>query len=231
MTDTPPVVVIGGGVAGCAAAVAAAEAGAPTILLEATRMVGGVAVQGEHRTLCGLAPIDADTPALLEPESTAAWLPLLSNGPAFRQGRVWLWPTAAATLQHGLRQRLAATGVEMHLDARVSAAEGLVDRIRLHLCDGTAIDAAAVIDASGAAVLARLLGSPCAAPVQWPAHRSLLHLPALTGGTAARIAALRQAQAASGGDAAIALVPVDLPAGRWQLSLDVTPGTTVAQAA
>lgn len=225
------VVVIGGGVAGCAAAVAAAEAGAPTILVEASRMLGGVAVQGEHRTLCGLAAIDADTPALLEPDLTAAWLPLLSTGPAFRQGRVWLWPTDAATLQDGLRRRLMATGVDLRLGARVLAAEGSGDGVRLRLRDGVVIDAAAVIDASGAALLARLLGSPCAAPVQWPAHRSLLHLPGLTSGTAARIAALRQAQAASGGEAAIALVPVDLATGQWQLSLDVAPGTPVAQAA
>ncbi len=231
MSKVAPVVVIGAGVAGCAAAVAAAEAGAPTILLEATRTLGGVAVHGEHRTLCGLAPIDAAAPELLEPTLTSAWLPLLSTGPGYRQGRVWLWPTTAATLQRGLLQRVAVARVDLRLDARVLAAEESVDGIRLHLRDGSLIDASALIDASGAAVVARLLGLPCAEPVQWPAHRSLLHLPSLAGGTAARIAALRQAQAASGGDAAIALVPVDLPAGCWQLSLDVAPGNTVAQAA
>lgn len=228
---TVHVAVIGGGVAGCAAAVAAAEAGAPTVLLEATRTLGGVAVQGEHRTLCGMAPIDAAAPDLLEPTLTAAWLPLLSTGPAYRQGRVWLWPTSAATLLSGLHHRVTASRVDLRLDARVLAAEESVSGIRLHLRDGSLIDAAAVIDASGSAVLARLLALPCAAPVQWPAHRSLLHLPGLVGGTAARIAALRQAQAASGGEAAIALVPLDLAAGRWQLSLDVAPGSTVAQAA
>lgn len=225
------VAVIGGGVAGCAAAVAAADAGASTILLEATRTVGGVAVQGEHRTLCGLAPIDAAAPGLLEPELTAGWLPLLATGQPFRQGRVWLWPTTAVALRNGLRQRLDATRVTLRLEARVLAAEESADGIRLHLGAGGPIDAATVIDASGSAVLARLLGLPCAAPVQWPAHRSLVHLPGLAVGTAARIAALRQAQAASGGAAAIALVPVDVAAGRWQLSLDVAPGSTVAQAA
>jgi FAD dependent oxidoreductase len=231
MSNAAPVVVIGAGVAGCAAAVAAAEAGAPTILLEATRMVGGVAVQGEHRTLCGLAPIDAAAPELLEPTLTSAWLPLVSTGPGYRQGRVWLWPTTAATLQRGLLQRVVAARVDLRLDARVLGAEESAAGIRLHLRDGSLIDAAAVIDASGAALVAGLLELPCAAPVQWPAHRSLLHLPGLAGGTAARIAALRQAQAASAGDAAIALVPVDLAAGSWQLSLDVAPGSTVAQAA
>ena len=225
------VAVIGGGVAGCAAAVAAAEAGASTILLEATRMLGGVAVQGEHRTLCGLAPIDAAAPELVEPESTAAWLPLLTTGPAFRQGRVWLWPTTAATVQSGLRQRVLASGVRLCLETRLLAAEEFPACIRLTMGDGSMIEAAAVIDASGSAFLARQHGASYAAPLQWPAHRSLLQLPGLTGGTAARIAALRQAQAASGGDAAIALVPVDPSTGSWQLSLDVAPGSTVEQAA
>lgn len=225
------VAVIGGGVAGCAAAAAAAEAGAMTILLEATRTLGGVAVQGEHRTLCGLAPIDAAAPHLLEPALTATWIPLLSTGPAYRQGRVWLWPTTAEVLQRGLRQRVAASRVDLRLAARVLAAEESVSGMRLQMSDGSLIAAATVIDGSGAALLATLLGLPCAAPEHWPAHRSLLHLPGLAGGTAARIAALRQAQAASGGGAAIALVPVDPSSAHWQLSLDVAPGTTVAQAA
>ena len=103
--SVPPVVVIGGGVAGCAAAVAAAEAGADTILFEASRRLGGVAVQGEHRTLCGLAPIDAAAPDLLEPDLTDAWIAALTIEAPFRQGRVWLWPTAAHTMQAGLHRR------------------------------------------------------------------------------------------------------------------------------
>ncbi len=225
------VVVIGGGVAGCAAAVASAEAGAPTMLIEATHTLGGVAVQGEHRTLCGLAPIDAAAPDLLEPEITAAWLPLLSTGPAYRQGRVWLWPTDAATLQTGLRRRLATTAVDLRSGVRVLAARQSIGDIHLTLSDGATIAAGAVIDASGSALLAHLLALPYAAPEQWPAHRSLLRLPGLGAGTAARIAALRQAQVASGGDAALALVPVDPATATWQLSLDVAPGSTVAQAA
>lgn len=229
--QTVHVAVIGGGVAGCAAAVAAADAGAATVLIEATPTLGGVAVLGEHRTLCGLAPIDAAAPELLEPSLTAAWIPLLSAGQPFRQGRVWLWPTDAAMLQAGLRRRVLAAGVDLRPGTRVVAAEASSNGMRLHLSDATAVDAAAVIDASGSALLSRLLSLPWAEPSQWPAHRSLLHLPSMGTGTAARISALRQAQAASGGDAALALVPVDEAGGRWQLSLDIAPGTTVVQAA
>lgn len=225
------VAVIGGGVAGCAAAVAAAEAGASTILVEATCMLGGVAVQGEHRTLCGLAPIDAPVPELLEPSLTSTWIQLLGTGRPFRQGRVWLWPTDAATLQAGLRRRVSASGVDLRPGIRVVAAEASSNGMRLRLGDGSAIDAAVVIDASGSGSMSRLLSLPWGGPSQWPAHRSLLHLPSLGSGIAARITAMRGAQAATGGDAALALVPVDVAAGRWQLSLDVAPGTTVAQAA
>ena len=89
------VLVVGGGVAGCAAAVAAAESGAEVMLVEQRRHLGGVAAQGEHRTLCGLAPIDAARADLLEPDLTAAWVAAVGSGVAFRQGRVWLWPTTA----------------------------------------------------------------------------------------------------------------------------------------
>lgn len=225
-----PVVVIGGGVAGCAAAVASAEAGAHTILIEATHALGGVAVQGEHRTLCGLAPIDAARPELLEPTFTSGWITAIADGTPYQQGRVWLWPTNAATLQRGLRARLLAANVEVRLGTIVIGAEHRAAGIVLRMGALTLV-AGAVIDASGAGVLARLLGLPCVSPSQWPAHRSLLHLPALGVGAAARVSALRRAQAASGSGAALALVPVEHTAGNWQLSCDVAPGTSIAAAA
>jgi 2-polyprenyl-6-methoxyphenol hydroxylase-like FAD-dependent oxidoreductase len=226
-----PVVVIGGGVAGCAAAVAAAKSGVPTILIEATRQLGGVAVQGEHRTLCGLAPIDAAAPDLLEPDLTGEWIPFIATGTAIRHGRVWLWPTTAPAMQAGLRRRLADVGVACRMGIVVVAAEVLDGVSRLHLSDGRVAEAAAVVDASGGPTLARLLGLPCTGPTQWPAHRSRLHLPGLGTGTAARVAAVRRAQAASGGDAALALVPLDPTAHLWQLSLDVLPGSALSAAA
>ncbi|HEX3135530.1 MAG TPA: FAD-dependent oxidoreductase, partial [Planctomycetota bacterium] len=123
MTDPSPVVVIGGGVAGCAAAVASAHAGAHTILIEASRALGGVAVQGEHRTLCGLAPIDAPRPALLEPAFTSDWITAIADGSPYHQGRVWLWPTNAATLQRGLRARVTTAQVDLRLGITVIGAE------------------------------------------------------------------------------------------------------------
>jgi 2-polyprenyl-6-methoxyphenol hydroxylase-like FAD-dependent oxidoreductase len=217
-----PVVIIGGGVAGCAAAVAAAESGANTILIEAARMLGGVAVQGEHRTLCGLSLIDAATPDLLEPELVARWIGEISTGPAFRQGRVWLWPTDAVTLQKSLLRRVQQSGVDLRRGRRIQACDRTAEGMwTVHLDDGQKITARELIDASGAGVVAGLLGLSRQSAGQWPAHRSVLSVPNLTLGTAARVAALRVAQLASGSSAAIALVPLDMANGRWQLSLDV----------
>ena len=233
MTSALPVVVIGGGVAGCAAAVAAAEHGATTIVIEAAHMLGGVAVQGEHRTLCGLAPIDAATADLLEPQLVARWIDKLSTGPAFRQGRVWLWPTNALTLQRGLLEEMHQSGVDLRRGRRIQGcARTAEERWMVQLDDGQKITARELIDASGAGVVAGLLGLSRQSAQQWPAHRSLLQVPSLTRGTGARIAALRTAHLASGLSSAIALVPLDVASDQWQLSLDVMPGsglTTVAE--
>ena len=212
---------------------AAAESGANTIMIEAAHMLGGVAVQGEHRTLCGLSPIDAATPDLLEPQLVVRWIDEISTGPAFRQGRVWLWPTDALSLQNGLLRRVQQSGVDLRRGRRIQAcnrtAEGM---LTVQLDDGQKITARELIDASGAGVVAGLLGLSRQSAGQLPAHRSVLYLPNLTLGTAARVAALRVAQLASGSSAAIALVPIDVASGRWQLSLDVVRNselTTVAK--
>lgn len=223
---TARVVVVGGGVAGCAAAVAAARGGARVLLLEAGHHLGGVAVRGEHRTLCGLAAIDAPAPDLLEPQLVGDWPARLATGPAFRQGRVWLWPTAAQAMQRGLAAGLAAVGVEVRLGRslrRIRCADGRV----VGVDDGAGeIACDALIDASGAPTTAMLLDLPRAPGDQWPAHRSLLALPQLGGGRAERVRALAVVQRLSGDRAACALTP--LADGCWQLSLDVPPGLTAA---
>lgn len=226
---TAPALVVGGGVAGCAAAVAAAAAGSPVVLVEARRHLGGVAARGEHRTLCGLAPIDAARPELLEAALTAAWVEALATGAPFRQGRVWLWPTDPAALQAGLARRLSAAGVEVRPGATVTGIAIDEGRVAAASIDGQRMEVRSLIDAGGGALAARLLGAPVAAAEQWPAHRSVLRLPGLGPGRADRVKALAAAQRAVGGTAAIALTP--LGADRWQLSLDVAPGSAAAAAA
>ena len=198
-------------------------------LLEAGHHLGGVAVRGEHRTLCGLAAIDAPTPDLLEPQLVSDWLPRLTNGLPFRQGRVWLWPTDAQLLQSGLAKGLAQAGVSSAFGAElrtVRSAQGRIVSVSAagvdHACD-------VVIDASGAGVVGHLLGLPRATARQWPAHRSLLDVPGLGESRAERVRALTVVQRVSGGDAACALTPLE--GGRWQLSLDVAPDASAADGA
>jgi hypothetical protein len=237
------VVVIGGGVSGCAAAAGLAAHGAQVLLLEAGLHLGGVAVRAEHRTLCGLSPIDAPAPELLEADLVAAWLPYLASGRAHRRGRVWLWPTTGALLQGGLGRRLAELAVEVRRGWRVTALRtagaGEARRItEVGISDGAGaatIEVAAVIDASGRGVSAQCLGLAMAGARQWPAHRSVLRLEARTVAALAtrsgRLRLLARAQAASGGLAGLDLVPLAEADGLWQLSLDVAPGSAVAQAA
>jgi hypothetical protein len=142
-----------------------------------------------------------------------------------------LWPTAPQALMAGLAARLKTAGVTVRLGERLTAAELRTHGVDLQLESGAALRASTVIDASGAGVLSHLLRLPWSGGSQWPAQRATVHLPQLGSGTAARVAALRQAQAASGGHAALALVPIDRSVGHWQLSLDVPPNTTSADAA
>jgi hypothetical protein len=236
-------VVIGGGVAGCATAAAIAAAGGAVTLLEARHHLGGVAAMGEHATLCGLAPIDAREPVLLEAGLVAGWLPYLATALPRRQGRVWLWPTSGATLTQGLARRLADLGVEVRLGTRVTAiacrddanAAGRRRIASLTLAGPSAaeeLEVAGVVDASGQGISAAALMLPLSAAVQWPAYRCIVRLPSASGaaGRSARLAQLRAAQQASGGAAALALTA--LPGGDcWQLSLDVAPLTSCAVAA
>jgi 2-polyprenyl-6-methoxyphenol hydroxylase-like FAD-dependent oxidoreductase len=226
------VLVVGGGVAGCAAAVASARAGARTALIEAAPTVGGVAVAGEHRTLCGLAAIDAPTAALLEPGLVGDWLPTLASGAPYRQGRVWLWPTTAAQLRGGLVATLAAAGVAVRLGWPLVSARYERGRFLLRV-PGEDLAAAVVVDASGQGACATMLGGGRQEPGQWPAHRSVLALPDLGLGKAARIHALSLAHTALGESWAMALTPMGGMAtdAVWQLSLDVPPGTAPERAA
>ncbi len=243
-----PVVVVGGGVAGCAAALAAAQQGARTVLVEARWHLGGVAVAGEHRTLCGLSPIDAAAPELLEPDLTKEWVSALAIGPAVRQGRVWLWPTAPGPLQQGLARRLAAAGVEVLLGAqarlvdaapagapaaaaaKTGPAPGPGQEVRIGISLPGAVvaerieHARAVIDASGQALVARQLGLPLAAGEQWAACRGTALFPGSEGGSlATRLRLIAALQRSVGGTAGIALHA--LGEGRWQVGIDVPPSS------
>jgi len=221
------VVVIGAGVAGCAAAVAAAIAGAEVILFEASQHVGGVAAQGEHRTICGLAPIDADHPELLEP-AVQPWLTEIATGQPWRQGRVWLWPTSAEALQRGCRQRLTAAGVQVYTGVHVDALEVIDDAVVTVAAGKQRWHGDAWIDASGGSTVARLLTAAIRPAQAWGAWRAEVAIE-VEPGLSARRRLLAQIATALAVPVATALVP--LTPGRWQFSLDVPLATSAAQAA
>ena len=204
------VIVIGAGVAGVAAAIAARRNGAAVMVIERSAHVGGVAVSGHHRTLCGLSPIDSATPELIEPEATDWWIPRITTGAPFKRGRVWLWPTSPERLANGLLSALAEQGISL-----LTAAAPSIQ------ADGTVTVAnqrwrpSAVIDASGGACWT---GGDSAngqrSAIQWGAWRAELEL-ALPDTAATRRNILRRIAHLSPG-IACEYIRTD----RWQVSLD-----------
>lgn len=171
------VIVIGGGVSGCAVAVAAASTGAQVTLLCKDTFLGGVAVTGDHRTICGLSTINSPNPTLLEPELTNKWVDLLAVGAPYREGKVWLWPTTSAQLQDGLKQRLEETGVHFLLKKKVDKVilNEATKRIVGVTADSQTFDCDICIDTSN--FVASYLGQKISKLVAWPAWRCIVELP------------------------------------------------------
>lgn len=217
------VAVIGGGIAGCAAAVAAAEAGCEVVLLEAARHLGGVAARGEHRTLCGLAPIDAPTPDLIEADLTAAWVDVLARGRPWKQGRVWLWPTTAETIVAGCIRRLAQAKVHCRTASPVHGLHRDGSTLVALDASGHRVPVDVVIDASGGPAIAALGGWAQRRPTAWGSLRLVLGVPA-PDGLAARSRLLRLLHQALG-PAHLGLAPID--GSSCQLSVDLPQGAAV----
>lgn len=157
------VLVAGGGSAGIAAAVSAARRGAKTLLVERHGVLGGQASVALVHSICGLYHLATDnTPRLANTGFPAEWTARLvqagaASGPV-RLGRVWVLltrPTAIAAIAGALMHE--TPGLEVRLGTSLVAATE--DEVRLS--DGEAIRARAMIDATGDAALATLLGAAC----------------------------------------------------------------------
>jgi hypothetical protein len=176
------VVVVGGGTAGIAAAVAAARAGAKTLLVERHGALGGMASAALVHTLCGLYRLREDESRPLEfanegfPQEFATRLLALggARGP-IRMGRLDVLlhsPLALAGLADQITD--ATRGLEVLLHSGVVAVDVCAQRINavsVH-CRGRKFDieAGAVVDATGDAVVAALAGADFACA---PADRLL----------------------------------------------------------
>ncbi len=167
MSDSPRVLVAGGGTAGLAAAVAAARSGATVTLVERHGLLGGMGSVALVHTLCGLYELADDTP----PRWANPGLPaefatrLLARGdalPPVRLGRVHVLPHRPAGLAQAAADWLAETPrVTVRLLANLRAADSATGRVEISTPTGRETLAAdAWIDATGDAALARLAGAP-----------------------------------------------------------------------
>lgn len=161
------VLVVGGGSAGMAAAVAAARAGAAVLLAERGGFLGGIGTASLVHTFCGLYQLAGDgRPAELANRGLAAELAArmeraTGRGPE-RSGRLWFLPQHPVEFVRIADELTAAErGLEVLFHTEVVAAEadggGWLVEVA---CRGRRerLRARALVDASGDAVLAGILG-------------------------------------------------------------------------
>jgi len=160
------VIVAGGGSAGLAAAVCAARRGAKTLLIERHGVLGGQASVALVHSICGLYRLATDeTPVLANAGFPAEWAERLgrsnaAHGPV-RLGRVWVLLTRPGLIPQVAAQLVRETAnLEVQLDAQlVSATQS---EVIFQTKFGTeSAQARAMIDTTGDAALATLLGAPC----------------------------------------------------------------------
>ena len=172
MSETCDIAVVGAGTSGVVAALAAARRGARVALVEATDRIGGLAIYGLHRFVCGLFLSGGTRPGELLPgKTTIDFCRRLAGGDpaelAVRRGRVWLLPFAGGAALEACAGELIAREPNIRLYLRDRAARAVRDGDRLaeiELASGTILKAKAAIDCTGSAALCRMAG----AQVDWP---------------------------------------------------------------
>ena len=175
--ETCDVAVIGAGTSGVVAALAAARQGARVALVEATDRIGGMAIHGLHRFVCGLFRTGGIRPGELLPgETTIDFCRHLAGGDpaelAVRRGRVWLLPFAGGPALEACATELVAhePNIRLHMrDRAIHVGRNGARLAEIELVSGTILKTKAAIDCTGSAALCRLAG----AQVEWPAHPAL----------------------------------------------------------
>ncbi len=161
IVDRYDVIVAGGGSAGIAAALSAARSGARTLLIERQALLGGMGTNALVHTFCGLFHPDiTQGPQWLNPgiptEVGQALLERTNQAAPDLMGRVFVLRHQPAMLASLARELCSeASTLTVQTDAELNAIEpGWKLRINQR-----EVTAPAVIDTTGDAVIARLLGT------------------------------------------------------------------------
>ncbi|MDP4995296.1 MAG: FAD-dependent oxidoreductase [Akkermansiaceae bacterium] len=155
------VAVIGGGSAGLCAAVAAARAGARTVLIERSKMLGGMGTLAKVHTFCGLYHPDVSKPPVVAnaglPEEIERRMRERTGAVPVKMGKVYVLPqdpTAFAEIARELVEAEELLEVMMGVEC-TAITQG--DGFLLETSAGS-LHAKALVDASADAVVALLLG-------------------------------------------------------------------------
>lgn len=172
MAETCDIAVVGAGTSGVVAALAAARQGAHVVLTEATDRIGGLAIHGLHRFVCGLFRSGGERPGEpLQDVVTMAFCRCLAGGDpekcAVRRGRVWLLPFAGGEALEACAGELIAREPNIRLRLRDRAVRVKCEGDRLaeiEWASGGVLQAKAAIDCTGEAALCRLAGGAVEQP-------------------------------------------------------------------
>ena len=163
------VAVIGGGSAGLAAAVSAAREGARTVLIERHGYLGGMGTASLVHTFCGLYLLRAEPGAVLAnpgfPSETAGRMIAATGMGPLRMGRVDVLPQHPVEFVRIADELVSAEPlVELRLHTEVTAISREEDwEIQLAgRAGGRRVSATSLVDASGDATVAALLGQGAA---------------------------------------------------------------------
>ena len=157
MSDRVDIAVVGAGAAGIAAALSAARAGAKTLLIDKNSAVGGTGGFSGLTTICGLFD---DSGEFLNDGFAREFVEALQEEPPMRMGKVWVLRYRPEKFRE-VAGDLILKSSQLQLWWNTAIGDAMLDGNRLVRLSG--VEVGAVIDCSGTAEVARLVGAECLA--------------------------------------------------------------------